>query len=87
MTRESIIPTKSVESSILMIRKKKVRQHRPHSLTKRVDELERICNEQFEMVFEAIQALMRPSRSKRNEAGFLANIPKKARATKKRKRL
>jgi hypothetical protein len=88
MTRESIIVrTESGKSSILMTRNKKVRKHRPHPLTKRVDELERTCREQFGLVFEAIQALMRPPRSKRKEAGFLADIPKKGRATKKHKRL
>lgn len=46
-------------------------------LTKRVDELERRCDEQFKIVIAAIRRLMRPPVRKRKPIGFRAKILKK----------
>jgi hypothetical protein len=54
-------------------------KYRPHPLTKRVEELEYV-------VFEVIQQLTTLRGAERNPMGFLADIPKKAGATKKRKK-
>jgi hypothetical protein len=72
MTRESNVTLKKPRRKHL--------KHRPVPLTKRVEELEYI-------VFEVIQQLTALRGSEGNPMGFLADIPKKGRATKKRKRL
>ena len=46
-------------------------------LAKRVDELERAYNEQFKIVVEAMQRLMRPSVRKRRLIGSRAKTVKK----------
>ena len=57
----------------------KHRKHRPSNeeLSKRLDELERACNELFEFVVEAIERVTKPGVRKRKPIGFRAKIPKK----------
>ena len=57
----------------------KRRKRRPSNeeLARRLDEFERVCNEQFETVVEAIQRLMKPPVRKRKPIGFRAKIRKK----------
>ena len=71
--------TFTVKSVTLKQAQGKHRKHRPSNeeLARRLDELERACNEQFEFVVEAIQRLTKPRVRKRKPIGFRAKIPKK----------
>lgn len=55
-------------------------------LAKRLDVLERICDEQFEIAFEAIGQLLNARAPQRNEIGFLAKLRKKRKVARSKKR-
>lgn len=64
--------TVTVTSVTLKQSQGKRRKRRPsnEALAKRLDELERTCEEQFEIVIDAIQRLMKPPVRKRKPIGF-----------------
>jgi hypothetical protein len=53
-------------------------------LAKRLDALERICDEQFEIAFQAIGKLLNARAPQRNEIGFLAKRKKRKAARSKK---
>lgn len=59
--------------------RRKHRKRRPSTeeLARRLDELERTHNEQFEIVVEEIRRLMKPPVRRRKPIGFRAKIRKK----------
>ena len=46
-------------------------------LAKRIDELERKCDGQFAVVFDAIRQLVAPETTKRRKIGFLSDVQNK----------